>query len=75
MAIKIRKQFQVIDQTIEPKQYDEQTGVMKYPAFRDFSELYVNITNLLYIVFLVIKLPFQVPSLKWISFDFNCYLK
>ena len=25
MAVKIRKQFQVIDQTIDPKQYDEQT--------------------------------------------------
>lgn len=25
MAVKIRKQFQVIDQTTEPKQYDAQT--------------------------------------------------
>lgn len=25
LAVKIRKQFQVMDQTIEPKQYDEQT--------------------------------------------------
>ena len=25
MVVKIRKQFQVIDQTIDPKQYDEQT--------------------------------------------------
>lgn len=70
MAVKIRKQFQVIDQTIE--QTIQWANSVWNIFFRDFSELYVNITNPLDIVFLVIKLPFQVPSLKWISFDFNC---
>lgn len=35
IAIKIRKQFQVIDQTIEPKQYDEQT-VYEISRFQGF---------------------------------------